>query len=395
MGKYNDVKAFSGYISFWRTLAPGFGLLVIALVCLVQQGEVRAASREVSGKPVLISVGHASTEVPKGAELQVLNTYGKLHSVVDIAGGRALLERNASPGERHATTGPTAVSRPQRRPWGAPAGGDSSPARKRATLAEVVNRTPFNEVAPDTWEIPTREVKELGNHLGSSPAVAEWYVGGYAGVAIPNGEDIGDEGIGDKVTLDLISLFDGTLMDVDLDTSAVFGGKGDHFFEAVPGLGVELEFYHFQPDVDSQTVNFDGTILAIPVPGQAIVNNLEIAVTNISLNFLYRHMLMVDHTYPRGRLQPHIGVGGGISIANLEVTGTDDRDAVATFHALAGASFFLIPHLAIFTEYKFLQTSDFEFTFSQADPVTGLTLKEDIEIDLTTHMIYAGIAWHF
>ena len=106
-------------------------------------------------------------------------------------------------------------------------------------------------------------------------------------------------------------------------------------------------------------------------------------------------MLMVDHTYPRGRLQPHIGVGGGISIANLEVAGTDDRDAVATFHAPAGASFFLIPHLAIFTEYKFLQTSDFEFTFSQTDPVTGLTLKEDIEIDLTTHMIYAGIAWHF
>ncbi len=390
MGKYNDVKAFSGYSGFRWTLAPGFGLLVMALVCLVQQGEVRAASREVSGKPVLISVGHASTEVPKGAELQVLNTYGKLHSVVDIVGRQAILERNASPGERHATTGPTAVSRPQRRPWRVPGAADSLSPPESAILSEVANRTPFKEVAPDTWEIPTREVKELGNHLGSSPAVAEWYVGGYAGVAIPNGEDIGD-----RVTLDVISLLDGTLMDVDLDTSAVFGGKGGHFFEAVPRFGVELEFYHFRPDVDSQTVNFDGTILGIPVPGQAVVNDLDIAVTNISLNFLYRHMLMVDQTYPRGRLQPHIGVGGGISIANLEVTGTDDRDTVATFHALAGASFFLIPHLAIFTEYKFLQTSDFEFTFSQTDPVTGLTLKEDIEIDLTTHMIYAGIAWHF
>jgi opacity protein-like surface antigen len=367
MGKYNDVKAFSGYSGFWRTLAPGFGLLVIALVCLVQQGEVLAASREVSGKTILTSLGHASAEVPKGAKLQVLNTYGKLHSVDDIVGRRAILERNASPGERHATTGPTAVSRPQRRPWWVPGAAVSLSPPERAILAEVATRTPFNEVAPDPWEVPIREVKELGNHLGSSPAVAEWYVGGYADVAIPNGE-----GIGDRVTLDVISLLDGTLIDVDLDTSAVFGGKGDHFFEAVPGLGVELDFYHFRPDVDSQTVNFDGTILEIPI-----------------------HMLMVDHTYPRGRLQPHIGVGGGISIANLEVTGTDDRDTVATFHALAGASFFLIPHLAIFTEYKFLQTSDFEFTFPQTDPVTGLTLKEDIEIDLTTHMIYAGIAWHF
>jgi hypothetical protein len=78
MGKYNDVKAFSSYISFWRTLAPGFGLLVIALVCLVQQGEVRAASREVSGKPFLTSVAHASTEVPEEARVQILETYGKV-----------------------------------------------------------------------------------------------------------------------------------------------------------------------------------------------------------------------------------------------------------------------------------------------------------------------------
>ena len=91
---------------------------------------------------------------------------GSTYAVVDIAGRRALLERNAPPGERHATTGPPAVSRPQRRPWLAPGAGDSSSPPERATLAEVANRMPFNEVAPDTWEIPKREIKELGNHVG-------------------------------------------------------------------------------------------------------------------------------------------------------------------------------------------------------------------------------------
>ena len=78
MGKYNDVKAFSGYSGFRCTLAPGFGLLVIALVCLVQQGKVQASTQEVSGKPVLTSVGHASTKVPEAARVQILETYGKL-----------------------------------------------------------------------------------------------------------------------------------------------------------------------------------------------------------------------------------------------------------------------------------------------------------------------------
>lgn len=75
------------------------------------------------------------------------------YSVVDIFGGRAVLERDAIPGEGQAATRPSAISELHTRHTAPP------------TVAEVVNRIPFAEVAPDTWEVPERNINELGNHL--------------------------------------------------------------------------------------------------------------------------------------------------------------------------------------------------------------------------------------
>lgn len=229
-----------------------------------------------------------------------------------------------------------------------------------------------------------------------SPASAEWYVGGYGGVAIPADEDVdGNASTGGTV------LIDGTLKDVDLENSAVFGVKVGHFFEAVPNLGVELEAYHFRPDADAQTVELSGTLLPgvfpIPVAGQVALNDVDIDVTAIVLNVLYRSMFQTSANFPRGRIQPYVGVGGGAFMANLETTvftaKDDDTDIVAGFQALVGSKFFLIPNLAMFFEYKFLQTTDFEFNLSGT--VAGVAGRLDLESDLTSHMIYGGIAWHF
>ncbi|MCZ6481056.1 MAG: hypothetical protein O6929_11725, partial [candidate division NC10 bacterium] len=63
-------------------------------------------------------------------------TLDRNYSVVDILGRRAILQRDAIPGES-----------------------------RTATLAEMVNTIPFVEVAPDTWEVPGQSVKQLGNHV--------------------------------------------------------------------------------------------------------------------------------------------------------------------------------------------------------------------------------------
>ncbi|MFQ5840748.1 MAG: FG-GAP-like repeat-containing protein, partial [Candidatus Methylomirabilales bacterium] len=84
------------------------------------------------------------------------------YSVITILGQGAILQRDAIPGEGRAATSPSTVSRPPRRP---------SPPSEGTTLAELLDRIPFAEVAPDTWEIPAGDLRELGNHLG--PLLAE------------------------------------------------------------------------------------------------------------------------------------------------------------------------------------------------------------------------------
>ncbi len=97
-----------------------------------------------------------------GAATTSSSTYG----VVEIVGRRVILERRASPGEGQATAGPPAVSESPS-PWGTLGPGGPTPAPEGATLGELVNRTPFTEVAPDTWEAPRREVQEIGNRVGT------------------------------------------------------------------------------------------------------------------------------------------------------------------------------------------------------------------------------------
>ncbi|MFQ5989452.1 MAG: FG-GAP-like repeat-containing protein, partial [Candidatus Methylomirabilales bacterium] len=59
------------------------------------------------------------------------------YSVVDILGRHAILQRDVFASKQ-----------------------------QTAAIAEMVNRIPLVEVAPDTWEIPGQSVKELGDHLG-------------------------------------------------------------------------------------------------------------------------------------------------------------------------------------------------------------------------------------
>jgi len=228
--------------------------------------------------------------------------------------------------------------------------------------------------------------------LGVSPASAEWYVGGYVGVAIPDEEDVdvGLSAVG-------IPIADGTFKDVDLETSAVFGGKVGYFFESVPYFGLELEGYNFQPDADAQTVDFSGTVLGVPAPGPVPITDIDIDVIGIGLNAVYRLQLGETDAMPRGRFQPYFGLGLGIFIADLETTifglKADDTDTALGFQGLVGFKYFLIEHLALFAEYKFIQTDDFEFEDSTT--VLGVPVKGSLETDLTAHLIYGGIAWHF
>lgn len=75
-----------------------------------------------------------------------------------------------------------------------------------------------------------------------------------------------------------------------------------------------------------------------------------------------------------------------------------DTDVRPGGQAVAGARFFLTPHLALFGEYKFVHTADFKFNLvSDLGTRGGLTTIEvsKLQFDLTTHIFQVGIAYHW
>ncbi len=95
----------------------------------------------------------------------VATTSGGEYSVVEIVGRQALLERAAIPGKDRVAAGPLAFRGLPQGQRGAPRPGGHSPLPKGSTVAEVVDHIPLAEVKPDTWDVPKRQVMELGNHL--------------------------------------------------------------------------------------------------------------------------------------------------------------------------------------------------------------------------------------
>jgi opacity protein-like surface antigen len=234
-------------------------------------------------------------------------------------------------------------------------------------------------------------------------AVAEPYLAGYVGIALTDDRDLRTE-----LELDGVPFVNGRARDLSFDSSLAFGGKAGYFFERDllgGNLGAELDVYHFEPNFGAQTVRFSGMFAGVTGDISTRLQSADIDVTAVTLNLLYRFRLLPDSQYPRGRLQPYVGVGAGAFIATLETrTSTFDANKEITdtdvrpgFQALGGARFFLTRNIALFAEYKFIQTETFSFKFKESGTIFGFPVTETARdrADLTSHLIYGGIGFHW
>jgi opacity protein-like surface antigen len=239
--------------------------------------------------------------------------------------------------------------------------------------------------------------------LSPGVAVAEPYVAAYVGIARTEDSDLRTE-----LELNDVPFVNGRARDLSFDSSVVFGGKAGYFFERpLPGgnVGVELDVYHFEPDFGAQTVRFSGTFAGVTGDIGTRLQSANIDVTALTVNLLYRFRLLSAAPYPRGRLQPYVGLGAGAFIARLETrTSTFDTNEEITdtdvrpgFQALGGARFFLTPAIALFGEYKFAHTETFAFTFKKSGTISGFPVTETARdrADLTSHLFYGGISLHW
>ncbi|HSL02781.1 MAG TPA: hypothetical protein VK901_04495, partial [Nitrospiraceae bacterium] len=86
--------------------------------------------------------------------------------------------------------------------------------------------------------------------LFATTAQAEWYVGGYGGIAAPGGlsnTTVSDPTLGGGVTHAHIN-------DLALKSGLLGGVKGGYFLESRPWLGIETDLYTLKPDVKQQTI---------------------------------------------------------------------------------------------------------------------------------------------
>ncbi len=150
----------------------------------------------------------------------------------------------------------------------------------------------------------------------------------------------------------------------NLKTSPAFGGKLG-FFPNHGIFGLELDVSHSTPHIK----NLDD------VPG------IHLAVTNIGGHVVLR--------YPGMTWQPYIGGGPALLVARLGRSSTTENDTQVSVGAnvLVGIRAFVTPKVAIFTEYKY---TDSTFRFGGAfGPVGGF------DGTYRAHQLFMGLSYHF
>jgi opacity protein-like surface antigen len=233
--------------------------------------------------------------------------------------------------------------------------------------------------------------------------MAEPYLGGYVGTALTEDKDLRTE-----LELNGVPFVNARFRDLSFDSSVVFGGKGGYFFaqDVIGGnVGVELDVYHFEPNFGAQPVRSSGLFAGVSGDISTRLQSADIDVTALTVNFLYRYRLLSTPRYQHGRLQPYVGVGAGAFIATLETRTSafdvnreiSDTDVRPGIQALGGARFLLTPNIALFAEYKFVQTDTFSFKFKKSGTIFGFPATETARdrADLTSHLFYGGIAFHW
>lgn len=205
--------------------------------------------------------------------------------------------------------------------------------------------------------------------LGSlfiTTAQAEWYVGGYGGIANPgafSNVTASNLGVGNGFT-------NARLNDLELKSTFVGGAKGGYFFESRPWLGLETDVYTLKPTVKTQTVvggTSSGTVFAEnlgPIPLQLTTWAIDLIIRSPSLSEVF---------------QPYGGMGYGLFFASSSKNGQSNLNISPGFNLIAGARYALSPQWAFFGEFKFNRAT---IRFS------------DIRGNYDSQLFVFGLMWH-
>src|SRR2546428_9615140 len=190
----------------------------------------------------------------------------------------------------------------------------------------------------------------------AQPALAEWFADAYLG-----------PGMTSSGTLTFTTFGEERKQDLRGRSSPVFGLRFGRWLDEIPWLGFALDVSYFRPAPDVQTVPINALVMA-------------------------RYGFLKDEEFTQGRLQPYVGVGGGVFISNVSGSiGFQESDDTSTDVGLdtrIGAAFLIDTNWAGFTEYRFTRVS----------PTWNVKVfggETPASTTFNTHQIILGLSYRF
>jgi opacity protein-like surface antigen len=233
--------------------------------------------------------------------------------------------------------------------------------------------------------------------------MAEPYIAAYGGAAFLENTDLAD-----NLRLNGTTVVDGRLRDLHVEPGPLYGAKVGYFLP--PSLlggnvGLEAEAYRFQNAIRPQTARFQGTLAGAPFNDSVAVQRADADVLGTALNLLYRVPFSRSAELPLGRVQPYVGIGLAVLIAELSTRTTpfevnkqiSDTDVQPALQLLAGVRTFVTRNVDLFFEYRFLHSEPFTFNFRESGTIGGGPFVETARdrASLTSHHLAVGIGFHW
>jgi opacity protein-like surface antigen len=243
---------------------------------------------------------------------------------------------------------------------------------------------------------------------------AEPYVAFYAGYSLVSNTDLsadvtfpGAPSLNPDLTVVSTTLAArGVRLTTDVSNSAIFGGKIGYWFDFFPLVGAEIDISTFNPDITVPSQRLGGTGFNIG-RSSGTAFKFNVSVIDIGVDFMGRYPLLRSPDFPRGRLQPYLGIGPALFITSLEDTRPDsDVNSLGSktltfggFQVLGGVKFFLQKKLSLFAEYKFTRfIADLSGVPGGGQSATG-SVAASFSLSATQPIaashFYGGISYHF
>lgn len=241
--------------------------------------------------------------------------------------------------------------------------------------------------------------------VGSVPRVsAEWFLDLYGGAGFVQHTDVSIEKDTSGEGLSVSSL-DAVLKDVKIDDFGTGGLRVGHWFDTSRFIGLDVglgvDAFFFKLETSSQTVTSDANVdMTIGIIDEQVVipagNDQTTRLPAIegdptvvmSFEFMLRRPLFPTAAFPHGRLQPQLTVAPALMFTN------DDFDLTLGVKVGGGLTWQFHKHVALFVEYRF---THFKLDVDDTSLlVEGVVIHDpDVELDLNTHHVVAGLSLRF